>query len=177
MSIQEPEVRRRIEHLETLIQDLERLPDPAARDQARELVQTLLDFHGAAVSRLLERIAEHGRARTRPDRVAGGRRPRVEPAVVVRSSSRSTWRPASVRPSSKCGPTSAPTGRRRAGGSDRWGRPPADAGELPRLSVVGDDSQECNRRGNLRGRPRRGGDRGRGGRRSAQRIPALFFPS
>jgi Fe-S cluster biogenesis protein NfuA len=57
---QEPEVKRRIEHLEALIQDLERLPDPAARDQARELVQTLLDFHGAAVSRLLERIAELG---------------------------------------------------------------------------------------------------------------------
>jgi Fe-S cluster biogenesis protein NfuA len=57
MSItQEPEVRRRIEHLETLIQDLERLPDPAAREQARELVQTLLDFHGAAVAKLLDRI-------------------------------------------------------------------------------------------------------------------------
>ena len=47
---QEPDVRRRIEHLEALIQDLERLPDPAARDQARELVQTLLDFHGAAIA-------------------------------------------------------------------------------------------------------------------------------
>ena len=47
----EPDVRRRIERLEALIQDLERLPDPAARDQARELVQALLDFHGAAVSR------------------------------------------------------------------------------------------------------------------------------
>jgi Fe-S cluster biogenesis protein NfuA len=57
---QEPEVTRRIEHLETLIHDLERLPDPAARDQARELVQTLLDFHGAAVSTILKRIAELG---------------------------------------------------------------------------------------------------------------------
>ena len=56
----EPEVRRRIEHLETLIQDLERLPDPAARDQARELVQTLLDFHAAAVAKILDRIAELG---------------------------------------------------------------------------------------------------------------------
>ena len=57
---QEPEVRRRIEHLEALIQDLERLPDPAARDQARELVQALLEFHGAALARLLERIAGMG---------------------------------------------------------------------------------------------------------------------
>jgi Fe-S cluster biogenesis protein NfuA len=57
---QEPEVKRRIEHLETLIHDLEQLPDPAARDQARELVQTLLDFHGAAVSTILNRIAELG---------------------------------------------------------------------------------------------------------------------
>jgi Fe-S cluster biogenesis protein NfuA len=58
---QEPEARRRIEHLEALIHNLERLPDPAVRDQARELVQTLLDFHGAAVSRLLERIAGLGK--------------------------------------------------------------------------------------------------------------------
>jgi len=56
----EPEVKRRIEHLETLIHNLERLPDPAARDQARELVQTLLEFHGAAVSKILKRIAELG---------------------------------------------------------------------------------------------------------------------
>ena len=55
----EPEVRRRIEHLETLIRDLDRLPDPA-REQAREMVQTLLDFHGEAVARLLERIAGLG---------------------------------------------------------------------------------------------------------------------
>ncbi len=59
-AIIETDVRRRIEHLETLIQNLERLPDPAARDQARELVQTLLDFHGAAVARILERIADQG---------------------------------------------------------------------------------------------------------------------
>ena len=61
----EPEVKRRIEHLEALIQSLERLPDPAARDQARELVRTLLDFHGAAIAKLLGGIAgmgEPGRA-------------------------------------------------------------------------------------------------------------------
>jgi Fe-S cluster biogenesis protein NfuA len=57
---QQPEVRRRIEHLETLINDLERLPDSAGREQARELVQTLLEFHGAAVAKLLERIAALG---------------------------------------------------------------------------------------------------------------------
>jgi Fe-S cluster biogenesis protein NfuA len=57
---QEPEARRRIEHLEVLIQDLEQLPDRTAREQARELVQTLLDFHGAAVSKLLDRIAALG---------------------------------------------------------------------------------------------------------------------
>ena len=56
----DPEARRRIEHLETLIQNLERLPDPAARDQARELVQTLLDFHGAALARILGRVADMG---------------------------------------------------------------------------------------------------------------------
>jgi Fe-S cluster biogenesis protein NfuA len=56
----EPNVKRKIEHLENLIKNLERLPDPAARDQARELVQTLLDVHGAAIAKLLEGIAGMG---------------------------------------------------------------------------------------------------------------------
>ena len=101
----EPEVRRRIEHLETLIHDLERLPDPAARDQARELVQTLLDFHGAAVSKILKRIAELGEP---------GHASIARSAVTTscRTCScyttciRSTWRPASARHSIRCGLTS-----------------------------------------------------------------------
>jgi Fe-S cluster biogenesis protein NfuA len=56
----DPEARRGIERLEILIRNLERLPDPAARDQARELVQTLLDFHGTALGRLLGRVADMG---------------------------------------------------------------------------------------------------------------------
>jgi Fe-S cluster biogenesis protein NfuA len=56
----DPEARRRIEHIETLIHNLERVPDPAAREQARELVQTLLDFHGTALARLLGRVAHMG---------------------------------------------------------------------------------------------------------------------
>jgi Fe-S cluster biogenesis protein NfuA len=56
----DPEARRRIEHIETLIHNLERVPDPAARDQARELVQTLLDFHETALARLLGRVADMG---------------------------------------------------------------------------------------------------------------------
>jgi Fe-S cluster biogenesis protein NfuA len=56
----DPDSRRRIEHLEALIRNLERLPDPTARDQARELAQTLLDFHGTALARLLGRVADMG---------------------------------------------------------------------------------------------------------------------
>ena len=56
----DPDSRRRIEHLETLIHNLERLPDQTARNQARELAQTLLDFHGTALGRLLERVADMG---------------------------------------------------------------------------------------------------------------------
>jgi Fe-S cluster biogenesis protein NfuA len=56
------EARRRIERLETLIHNLERLPDPAARDEARDLVQTLLDFHGTAIERMLGRVADLGEA-------------------------------------------------------------------------------------------------------------------
>jgi Fe-S cluster biogenesis protein NfuA len=57
----DPETRRRIKHLETLIHNLERVPDSVAREQARELVQTLLEFHGTALARLLERVADLGK--------------------------------------------------------------------------------------------------------------------
>jgi Fe-S cluster biogenesis protein NfuA len=59
-AIEEKAFRRQIERLEVLIQDIERLPDPNARAHAQELVQALLDFHGAALNRLLDQVAETG---------------------------------------------------------------------------------------------------------------------
>ena len=58
--IEEKEFRSRIERLEALIQDIEGLPDPTARAHAQELVQALLDFHGAALARLLDQVAAAG---------------------------------------------------------------------------------------------------------------------
>jgi Fe-S cluster biogenesis protein NfuA len=59
-TIDETEVRRKLERLESLIKDIELLGDATARAHAREMVQSLLEFHGAAVARILDRIAETG---------------------------------------------------------------------------------------------------------------------
>jgi len=57
---EEKEIQGQLERLEVLIQDIEELPDPTARAHARELVQSILGFHGVALARLLDRIAEAG---------------------------------------------------------------------------------------------------------------------
>lgn len=59
-AIEEKEFRRQIERLEVLIEDIERLPEPTARAHAQELVQAILGFHGAALARLLDQVAETG---------------------------------------------------------------------------------------------------------------------
>jgi Fe-S cluster biogenesis protein NfuA len=48
----------RLQHLDTLLQEAEHLADPAARGRLREIVQALLDLHGAGLERLLEHVAE-----------------------------------------------------------------------------------------------------------------------
>jgi Fe-S cluster biogenesis protein NfuA len=57
---EDKEIHGRLERLEVLIRNIEELPDPTARAHARELVQSILDFHGMALARLLDRIAEMG---------------------------------------------------------------------------------------------------------------------
>jgi Fe-S cluster biogenesis protein NfuA len=57
---EDKEIQGQLERLEVLIQDIEGLPDPAARAHARELVQAILGFHGVALARLLDRIVEMG---------------------------------------------------------------------------------------------------------------------
>ena len=52
----------RLQHLDTLLQEAEHLADPAARGRLREIVQAILDLHGAGLERLLEHVAEAGRA-------------------------------------------------------------------------------------------------------------------
>jgi Fe-S cluster biogenesis protein NfuA/nitrite reductase/ring-hydroxylating ferredoxin subunit len=49
-----------MEQVEGLIRRIENLPDPAARATALDLVQALMEFHGAGLERLMEIVAEAG---------------------------------------------------------------------------------------------------------------------
>ena len=55
------EFRQRMRRVETLLQEVERLPD-AAGACTREIVQTLLDLHGAGLEKILQRLADEGEA-------------------------------------------------------------------------------------------------------------------
>jgi Fe-S cluster biogenesis protein NfuA len=47
------------ERVEALLEEVERLGDPAARETALELVQGLLDLYGDGLARIVEHVAEH----------------------------------------------------------------------------------------------------------------------
>lgn len=49
--------RDRIQRVETLLDELNRCADPAARAAGQEIVQTLLDYHGAGLARIVEHLA------------------------------------------------------------------------------------------------------------------------
>lgn len=50
----------RLEHLETLLGEVERSDDPAAQTRVREIVRAILGLHEAGLERLLEIIADKG---------------------------------------------------------------------------------------------------------------------
>jgi hypothetical protein len=52
----------RLQRIETLIHEIEQLPDARVQSVARELVQTLLDVHGAGLARILEAVARTAEA-------------------------------------------------------------------------------------------------------------------
>jgi Fe-S cluster biogenesis protein NfuA len=56
------EFRKRMGRLETLLHEVERFPDPKAQSHTREIVQAVMDLHGAGLERMLEKIAEVGAA-------------------------------------------------------------------------------------------------------------------
>lgn len=56
------EFQQRVEKLEVLLRDLEACPDSAMRSNALEAVQTLMEFHGTGLSRLIEHIVAAGEA-------------------------------------------------------------------------------------------------------------------
>jgi Fe-S cluster biogenesis protein NfuA/nitrite reductase/ring-hydroxylating ferredoxin subunit len=49
-----------MEQIEGLVRTIENLPDAAARATALELVQALMEFHGAGLERMMETIADAG---------------------------------------------------------------------------------------------------------------------
>src|SRR5262245_6231384 len=53
-------LQNRIERIADLVDELKHLPDPALREKTLQLVQTLMDFHGAALDRLMELVAGSG---------------------------------------------------------------------------------------------------------------------
>ena len=51
------QARERVGRVETLLEELETLPDPSARERALEMVEALLDLYGEGLSRIVGRIA------------------------------------------------------------------------------------------------------------------------
>lgn len=56
------EFQGRLGHLDALLREAEQLADPAARSRLQQIVQALLDLHGAALERLLEHVTGAGEA-------------------------------------------------------------------------------------------------------------------
>jgi Fe-S cluster biogenesis protein NfuA len=56
------EFRRRIERVETLVRELDQSPDAASKSRACEIIQTVIELHGAAIERMLESLAGAGAA-------------------------------------------------------------------------------------------------------------------
>ena len=57
---EEKDLQRQIQRIEELVGKIETLADPEAQANARELVQSLMDLHGAGIERMLETIAGTG---------------------------------------------------------------------------------------------------------------------
>ena len=57
--MEDVEARDRVARIDSLLDELERLADPAARDTATELVQALLELYGSGLERVLTLAAEH----------------------------------------------------------------------------------------------------------------------
>lgn len=59
---EEQEFQRRIGRIDMLVGEIEQLADPAARETAQELVQAIMDLHGAGLERMLDITWEKGEA-------------------------------------------------------------------------------------------------------------------
>lgn len=57
---EQKEVQKRIESIERLVRETEQVSDPAARSLSKQLVQSLMDLHGAGFERMLEIVHRTG---------------------------------------------------------------------------------------------------------------------
>ena len=58
--LEERELQKRLAHVDALVGELQQLPDPASRALVEELLSTVLDLHGEALSRMLEAVGPRG---------------------------------------------------------------------------------------------------------------------
>lgn len=58
----EPLLSDRMRRLESLLQEIDATADPELRARTQEIVQTILDFHGAGLTRIIEALGEAGPA-------------------------------------------------------------------------------------------------------------------
>ena len=176
--VEERELQKRLAHVDALVGELQQLPDLASRALVEELLSTVLELHGEALSRMLFVLGPRGEPATdrllelmAADDVIRGvlAAPRTAPA-----------RPAQPRRGrARVGPTVHAIARRwrRAARRDRGHGADPSRGALQDLSVVDGDPEAGGREGNLRGGARRRGDRGRrtgecsGARAAADRRP------
>src|SRR6202035_1293999 len=62
--VEERELQKRLAHVDTLVGELQKLPDLASRAMVEELLSTVLDLHGEALSRMLDPLGPRGEPAT-----------------------------------------------------------------------------------------------------------------
>lgn len=62
MKPEETKFQQQMKRVETLIDEVENSADPAMRAKVLELIQTLMDFHGAGIGRMMDITANAGAA-------------------------------------------------------------------------------------------------------------------
>jgi Fe-S cluster biogenesis protein NfuA len=60
--MEERELQRRVQQIEELLGELDRVANPEVRAKAVELMRLLMDFHGAAIERMTDAVAREGEA-------------------------------------------------------------------------------------------------------------------
>ena len=57
---EQKDFQERVRRIGALVEEIETIADPAARSSARQLMQLVMEFHGAAIDRILEILANGG---------------------------------------------------------------------------------------------------------------------